>query len=224
MAQIGEKQLRRAIQVIADAAKQTGSEPWMYLDDDGHLVIRSFFKFNTSKDWGGPRAGAGRPPKADDGNSSGIQDESQNNHLDSPPSPSPLPSTLPPTPKTPARVSHVPLSPKHADAVELARDLLGDDQAAIVAAKGMDIIDSIRGAKAVSDDARFELYAAGLRRVVKMRDAGEAIRNFHVLAIKIANGISADPGALSLAPKPERVYPLVQAPPDWPGIGRRRAN
>jgi hypothetical protein len=83
MAYIKHTQLLSAVSVVGEVAKVTGHEPWMYLDESGHLVIRSFFKFNASKDWGGKRAGSGRPTKEESSGNQDNQDDSENNHLDS---------------------------------------------------------------------------------------------------------------------------------------------
>lgn len=69
---INPKQLDSCLRLVLRVADETKSEPWVYLDGNDHLVIRSFFKFNTNTGWGGPRDGAGRPP-------SDIQDESNLN-------------------------------------------------------------------------------------------------------------------------------------------------
>lgn len=63
LARLPSGQFEQAIATLERVAKATGGEPWMSLDGDGMLVIRSFFKFNTSTGWGGPRPGAGRPTK-----------------------------------------------------------------------------------------------------------------------------------------------------------------
>ena len=55
------KQFDAAIKTFADVAKQTGRQPWMFINEMGKLVIRNYFKFNHSEGWGGPRPGAGRP-------------------------------------------------------------------------------------------------------------------------------------------------------------------
>lgn len=97
MAYMKPPQLSKAVAVLAEVAKITGNEPWMYLDDSLHLVIRSFFKFNVSTNWGGKRDGSGRPSRLKDEESRGIQDDSQNNHLEKPLSLSLSLSPIPPS-------------------------------------------------------------------------------------------------------------------------------
>jgi hypothetical protein len=55
LGRISQSQLEQALAILARIAEQTGTQPWMYLDDDSHLVIRSFFKFNTKSGWSGQR-------------------------------------------------------------------------------------------------------------------------------------------------------------------------
>ena len=88
--------LSRAIAMLAEVAKITGSEPWMYLDRTEHLVIRSFFRFNVSADWGGKRPGAGRPQKEPTEEVKCNQDNQDGNHLEAPLSLS-LSLSLPPS-------------------------------------------------------------------------------------------------------------------------------
>jgi hypothetical protein len=76
MTHLTRRQLDRCLNTLAEVAKDSQSEPWMYLDSESQLVIRSFFKFNTQTGWGGSRAGAGR-------RSNLSQDDSKKNHLDS---------------------------------------------------------------------------------------------------------------------------------------------
>jgi hypothetical protein len=63
MTHLNTRHLDRCLRTLAEVAKSTGSKPWMYLDDDSQLVIRSFFKFNAGEGWGGPRPGSGRKPR-----------------------------------------------------------------------------------------------------------------------------------------------------------------
>lgn len=79
-------QLDRCLAAFARVAQETEGEPWLYLDDNGRLVIRSFFKFNTNTGWGGHRDGAGRKPSGNQDGPGGnqvFQDDSKRNHLDS---------------------------------------------------------------------------------------------------------------------------------------------
>jgi hypothetical protein len=76
MSRLSIRQLDRCLKTLETVANESGSKPWMYRDDDSHLVIRSFFKFNANPAWGGAREGAGR-------HSSRIQDESKKIQLDS---------------------------------------------------------------------------------------------------------------------------------------------
>lgn len=89
LAHIDEKQLHRCLTTLKGIADRTGGHPWMYLDESKHLVIRSFFKFNTKSGWGGNREGAGRKSS---GNQDGNQDDSEINHLDSNLQPTRIPS------------------------------------------------------------------------------------------------------------------------------------
>lgn len=72
-------QLDFALEILKAISQETRSEPWMLLNPEGLLVIRSFFKFNGRRvdsqedesaggKWGGNRPGAGRPKKNQDGN------------------------------------------------------------------------------------------------------------------------------------------------------------
>jgi hypothetical protein len=44
---VTKTQLDRCLRALSDVSKVTGVDPWMYLDESKHLVIRSFFKFNA---------------------------------------------------------------------------------------------------------------------------------------------------------------------------------
>jgi hypothetical protein len=82
LAHLARNHLGFALEILVSVAGQTKSEPWMYLDDEGRLVIRSFFKFNTNRSgddgWGGPRPNSGRPAKRNqDGNQDGLQHETK---------------------------------------------------------------------------------------------------------------------------------------------------
>ena len=81
MAHIGEEALTKAIATLGAVAGKTNSEPWMSVDDHGSLVIRSFFKFNTSSGWGGPRDSPSKPPKTKGSKASRKQDESKPEQL-----------------------------------------------------------------------------------------------------------------------------------------------
>lgn len=65
--------IRHTVDVMGQLIQCTGDEPWLSIQPDGRLVIRSFFKFNTSESWGGSRPSAGRR----------NQDEFKLNQLDS---------------------------------------------------------------------------------------------------------------------------------------------
>jgi len=93
LACVSPKQLGNAIDVIREVAQETGGKPWMYIADDSHLVIRSFFKFNVSQNWGGSREGSGRRQKNQDEKLEN-QDETHLKKLEKPPLPSPLPSSI----------------------------------------------------------------------------------------------------------------------------------
>lgn len=54
--------LDATIAKIAEVCKECDGSPWLFYDDAGRLVVRSFFKFNAPGDWGGSRPGAGRKP------------------------------------------------------------------------------------------------------------------------------------------------------------------
>ena len=81
MAHTGEEALTKAIATLGAVAGKTNSEPWMSVDDHGSLVIRSFFKFNTSSGWGGPRDSPSKPPKTKGSKASRKQDESKTEQL-----------------------------------------------------------------------------------------------------------------------------------------------
>jgi hypothetical protein len=85
MARINLDVLEQAIVTLNNVAKDAGSEPWMTVDHEGRLVIRSFFKFNTSSGWGGPRdkpTKPGKSPNPKAPRSSRGQDESKSDQLD----------------------------------------------------------------------------------------------------------------------------------------------
>lgn len=69
------KQLDKCLEVFDAVTRANSSKPWLHLDKSGHLVIRSFFRWNTNTGWGGPRSGSGRKSR-------GNQDDSENNHLE----------------------------------------------------------------------------------------------------------------------------------------------
>lgn len=92
-----QRQLDRCLAAFARVAAETNGDPWLYLDENGRLVIRSFFKFNTNTGWGGARGGSGRKSSGNQdapaakssrnqdaarGNQV-FQDDSKPNHLDS---------------------------------------------------------------------------------------------------------------------------------------------
>jgi hypothetical protein len=70
----------RAIETFRAVASEHGTEPWMSVEPDGRITVRSYFKYHGGEGWGGARQGAGRPPKNQDdftqGNSSWNQVES----------------------------------------------------------------------------------------------------------------------------------------------------
>jgi hypothetical protein len=92
------EQVERAVDLMGQVASVNGGEPWVGRDELGRIVIRSFFKFNTSDGYGGAREGAGRPPKNQDEfkseSSSGRLNPLESNLRESP-SPLPLPSPVP---------------------------------------------------------------------------------------------------------------------------------
>jgi hypothetical protein len=80
IARVSAERFTRCLAALAEVAEETGGMPWMTLDESGHVVIRSFFKFNTYTGWGGTRPGAGRPPDNQDEiklDSSRNQDDSK---------------------------------------------------------------------------------------------------------------------------------------------------
>jgi hypothetical protein len=85
---LSQRTLNHAVDVISGVCSANKSDPWIAFDTDGRIIVRSFFKYNTSEGWGGDRPGSGRPAK---------------NHLDSegpestcaPPAPSPSPAPAP---------------------------------------------------------------------------------------------------------------------------------
>lgn len=79
MTHVSHKQLVTCLKTLSQVAKDTGSEPWMYLDETSHLVIRSFFKFNLNAGWGGVRPGAGRQSRGNQDDSKNNQDDSESN-------------------------------------------------------------------------------------------------------------------------------------------------
>jgi hypothetical protein len=76
MAKVSRKQFNALLATMERVCSEAGSQQWLYVDDSGRVVIRSFFKFNTDSAWGGPRPGSGRPISGNQDVSSGIQDES----------------------------------------------------------------------------------------------------------------------------------------------------
>lgn len=61
LVRVSVARLDRCLATLAECAGLVNGDPWMHLDKSGHVVIRSFFKFNTKTGWGGQRPGAGRP-------------------------------------------------------------------------------------------------------------------------------------------------------------------
>ena len=80
LARLTERHFEMLLGSLARVAEQTRSKPWVYVDDDGRIVIRSFFKFNADANHGGPRPGTGPKPREDSRaiqeSSSCIQDDS----------------------------------------------------------------------------------------------------------------------------------------------------
>ena len=80
LARLTERHFEMLLGSLARVAEQTRSKPWVYVDADGRIVIRSFFKFNADANHGGPRPGTGPKPKEDSRavqeSSSCIQDDS----------------------------------------------------------------------------------------------------------------------------------------------------
>lgn len=68
--------LTRCLETFDAVTKANGSKPWLYLDKDNHLVIRTFFRWNTTSGWGGPRDGSGRKPSGNHLDSENNQDDS----------------------------------------------------------------------------------------------------------------------------------------------------
>lgn len=62
LARITPERFQRCLAALAKVAAETGGRSWLHVDREDHLIIRSFFKFNTASGWGGSRSGAGRPP------------------------------------------------------------------------------------------------------------------------------------------------------------------
>lgn len=79
-------QVEIALKTLESVANTNSSKTWVFRDESGRLTIRSFFKYNVNREWGGARPGAGRK----------IQDEfkmeSTRIQLELSPSPSPSPS------------------------------------------------------------------------------------------------------------------------------------
>ena len=73
MAHVTRKQFDAMVKALAAVSSEAKSQAWLYVDDQNRIVIRSFFKFNTDANWGGPRDGAGRKNQDD---SSCNQDDS----------------------------------------------------------------------------------------------------------------------------------------------------
>ena len=73
MAHVTRKQFDAMVKALAAVSAEAKSQAWLYVDDQNRIVIRSFFKFNTDANWGGPRDGAGRKNQDD---SSCNQDDS----------------------------------------------------------------------------------------------------------------------------------------------------
>lgn len=92
---IKTEQLESALNALEQVASANKSKPWAYRDDSGRIVIRSFFKFNVHRDWGGPRPNSG--PKRNQAEFKSVQVESNLKpscvQLEPPPSPSPSPTT-----------------------------------------------------------------------------------------------------------------------------------
>ena len=74
LARVRRRDFDAFLEAIQRIATQTGAQPWVYVDGDGHVVIRSFFKFNADSNHGGPRPGAGRPINGNQDDSRGNQE------------------------------------------------------------------------------------------------------------------------------------------------------
>jgi len=74
MARATRKQFDACLSAIKRVADRSGGEPWFYVDENGGIVIRSFFKFNADSNHGGPRPGAGRPINGNQDDSRGNQE------------------------------------------------------------------------------------------------------------------------------------------------------
>jgi hypothetical protein len=131
MARVSRKQFDRLLDSLASVADASGSQPWIYIDDSGHVVIRSFFKFNADSNHGGPRPGAGRPIS---GNQDEIKSDSRRNQDASSPA-TRIPSvsvsmsvsdsvSMPPTPTGGARAVVTTVDPESLAVCQWANDLV----------------------------------------------------------------------------------------------------
>jgi hypothetical protein len=121
---INKGALKRAVELMAEVANDTGSDPWLYLTDAGQIVIRSFFKWNVQEGWGGRRPNAGRPKQNQLDSESGNQVDSKPIQDGAPPSPSPSPSSSlcseePPSPPTGGET--VTIDPDHLEEVRVGQ-------------------------------------------------------------------------------------------------------
>lgn len=222
--------LARSLQAMASVAERTGTEPWVHLDADGRIVIRSFFRYNTKTGWGGTRAGSGRPRK-----NQINQDDSRENHLeitaqrrkknqvgikknqDDIPSKTILNTTwFPPgsgsgsgsdcpVGQSTDRPTVVPESAgSHQEAVELAMELFGDTAADALSRSKLDIESMIQG---VDGRPRWDCYAAALRLadLIRRKPGAEPIRSLNGFCLDrarewVVTGIPPGPVAVPNLP------------------------
>lgn len=95
------------------------------------------------------------------------------------------------------------ISPEHAESIGIALELFGENDAAIISAKGIDITDSVRGPKALTDPEKFACYSAALRESRREADNGTRIRTLHTFTLRIANRYATS----GIAPLPVAVEP-----------------
>lgn len=230
MTHTSSKQMERCLNVFWEVAEATGGKPWVYIDQASHLVIRSFFKFNTSTGWGGNRPGAGRKSRRNQDDSDGNQvdteskssriysgtgtgitsDDGAHAHVrgaaETPPSSSPSSSN--------GIVELFTLNPDHATLIEAARSAFGDQFADTVAEMGRDIQDTLSG--------RWDCYAAAIKWAKR---SIKPIDNLHLYCLKTGekftrNGVPPEP----VASKPTNGHPaeppVHRAPADSPHRNR----
>lgn len=216
MTHVTRKQLDACLKLLASVALETHSAPWMSLDAGGRLVIRSFFKFNTSASWGGPRQGAGRGGTR---NQDGIKLNQDDSNLN--PTRFPSGSVTGADTDTGSDTGALPGAVdggggSHQETVELALELFGDRVADAVSKSRADLTLKLEGP---DGSPCWDHFAAALRAVdrIRRRPGAKPIDSVVGLALALARESIA---LGEIPPEPvgaEAIKPRAAPKPD-PGV------